>query len=79
MIINIFFNIIHYENSYYNKWILRSFELNLENFVTNVIGNHDVDIYIHKMNDENQDRYNNTNNWDKIKKVLKPKLVIETK
>jgi uridine kinase len=58
---------------------LRTFQLNLENFINNVIKDHDADIYLHKINDENQDRYiNNNSNWDKIKEVLKPKLIIET-
>tara|TARA_Y100000389_G_scaffold204960_1_gene261278 strand:- start:7707 stop:9071 length:1365 start_codon:yes stop_codon:yes gene_type:complete len=57
---------------------LRTFENNINNFKNNVLQNYNVDIYIHKTKNEKNDKYNNTNNWDNIKKILKPKIILET-
>lgn len=57
---------------------LRSFENNINFLKENIIGNHDVDIYIHKTKNEKKDKYNNKDNWGNIKKILNPKTIIET-
>ena len=57
---------------------LRSFENNLEHLKNNLLQNHNTDIYIHKTKNENNDKYNNTNDWEHVKKIVTPKVVIET-
>tara|TARA_X000000368_G_scaffold418454_1_gene418151 strand:- start:5410 stop:6789 length:1380 start_codon:yes stop_codon:yes gene_type:complete len=57
---------------------IRTFENNINYFQNNVLQNNEVDIYIHKTKNEKNDKYNNTNNWDNIKKILKPKIILET-
>ena len=57
---------------------LRTFENNINHFKNNVLQNYDVDIYFHKTKNEKNDKYNNTNNWDNIKKILKPKIILES-
>jgi len=56
---------------------LRSFEINLDKFQKN-FKDFDVDVYIHKSKNEKKDKYKNQNNWENIKTILNPKLVIET-
>ena len=57
---------------------LRSFELNLENFIKNVIYDNDIDIFIHKTKDEFKDKYKNKSNWEKIKKRINFKYILES-
>ena len=58
---------------------IRSFDHIINQFQKNVLQNYDIDIYIHKSNNEKQDKYNNKNNWENIKKILDPKCIIESK
>jgi len=58
---------------------LRSFKNNIEHFFNNVIQNNEVDIYIHKSYNEQNDKYSNVNEWEYIKKKLNPKIILETK
>ena len=57
---------------------LRTFQNNINHFKRNLLQNHDVDIYIHKTTNEENDKYNNKTDWDKIKSLVKPKIILET-
>lgn len=57
---------------------VRTFENNINHFKSNLLQNHDVDIYIHKTKNEKNDKYNNKNNWNKIKSLINPKIILET-
>ncbi len=58
---------------------IRSFKNNLTHLKNNLIQNNEVDIYIHKNNNENIDRYyNNNDDWDYIVNNIKPKIIIKS-
>jgi uridine kinase len=57
---------------------LRSFETNFTKFKKNLLQNYDVDIYIYKTKNEKNDKYNNVVNWEYIKDIINPKVIIET-
>ena len=57
---------------------LRTFQNNINHFKCNLLQNHDVDIYIHKTTNEENDKYKNKTDWDKIKSLINPKIILET-
>ena len=57
---------------------LRTFQNNINHFKFNLLQNHDIDIYIHKTTNEENDKYNNKSDWSKIKSLINPKIILET-